>query len=234
MFISIIIPSYNEAAHIAHTVQHLLQSLPKHAGEVLVVDAGSIDDTVALAEAAGAEVMISPGKGRSRQMNHAAKHAKGDVLYFVHADTRPPSSYFNLIENCLNNGENCGSFRTKFDNSSFLLGINAFFTRFNFLFFRGGDQSIFICRKLWEKIGPYDESMMVMEDYELLRKLWNHGKFKLLNHSTLVSARKYEHNSWLRVQLANLKVVKMYKRGASQVDMIETYSKMLNYRKNAF
>ena len=67
-----------------------------------------------------------------------------------------------------------------------------------------------------------------------MERLWKKATFKLIPKATLVSARKYEENSWLTVQLANLKIVKMYKKGASQSDMINEYKELLSYRKNAF
>jgi len=103
-----------------------------------------------------------------------------------------------------------------------------------FFFFRGGDQSIFVTLQLFGQVGGFNSHMLIMEDYDFLKKIWSQGNFKLMRGATLVSARKYDTNSWFRVQLANLKVVKMYKNGASQQEMIDTYKHMLNYRKNAF
>ena len=167
-------------------------------------------------------------------MNYGVKNAKGNILYFVHADSRPHIGFLQDIQISIQKGFNCGSYRFKFDSNKYLLKINAFFTRFNYLFFRGGDQSIFVTKALFEQVGGFNEAMLIMEDYEFLEKIWNQGEFKLIPKSTLVSARKYDTNSWLSVQLANLKVVKMYKKGASQQILIETYKRMLNYRKNAF
>jgi hypothetical protein len=178
--------------------------------------------------------LVSPVKGRAGQMNYAVEQAKGGVFYFVHADSLPIPTFQNDIQNAIENGFDCGSFLTRFDSDRFILKINAFFTRFNYLFFRGGDQTIFITKSLWKKVGDYKEEMLIMEDYDFLERIWNAGKFKLIPKTTLISARKYDENSWLTVQLANLKVVKMYKNGASQSDMITTYKQMLNYRKNAF
>lgn len=234
MFLSVILPTYNEEENIGKTISHLQQNLIPDSYEIIVSDAGSLDKTVQIAESLGAKVIISPIKGRAGQMNYAVNHAKGDVYYFIHADSLPNPTFQKEIENALQNGFDCGSFLTRFDNDRFILKINAFFTRFNYLFFRGGDQSIFVTKDLWQKVGTYKEEMLIMEDYDFLERIWNAGKFKLIKKATLISARKYDENSWLRVQLANLKVVKMYKKGASQQDMIATYKQMLNYRKNAF
>lgn len=234
MFLSIIIPTYNEAVIIAKLITHLKDSLKGKDYEIVISDGGSMDDTVKIAQRLGLKVVLSPIKGRSGQMNFGIKQAKGDVFCFVHADSLPVNSFYNDIEQVITNGYDCGSFRTKFDNQMFLLKCNAFFTRFNYLFFRGGDQSIFVTKDLWDKVGAYKEEMLIMEDYDFLSRIWAQGKFKLIPKATLVSARKYEDNSWLTVQLANLKIVKMYKKGASQTAMLTKYKELLSYRKNAF
>ena len=232
MRISIIIPAYNEAEHIAEIVKHLKAASPD--AEMLVIDGGSKDGTCALAAAEGATVHVSPVKGRAGQMNHGAKHSKGDLLYFVHADTRPPGTFPKIIAEALKAHYDHGSFRTRFETGSMILKVNAWCTRFDKPFFRGGDQSIWVTRELFERCGGYKEKMLIMEEYDLLDRMREQGNFHLSPESTTISPRKYTDNSWLRVQLANLKVVRMYRRGASQEEMLRTYGEMLNYRKNAF
>ena len=234
MFLSIIIPTYNEAEMIEKTINHLQECVLGNNYEIIICDGGSTDATCQTVKNLNIQLLNAPILGRAGQMNHGVTFAKGNILYFVHADSLPPKTFFDDIKIAVNNNFDCGSFMTKFDSNSFLLKINAFFTRFNYLFFRGGDQSIFITRDLWQKVGGYNESMLIMEDYDFLKRIWQNGKFKLIKKATLISARKYKQNSWLTVQLANLKIVKMYKKGASQNDMISTYKKMLNYRNNAF
>ena len=234
MILSIVIPTYNEAAIIERTLAYLQHNLVGKTHEIIVSDAGSTDETVAIAQRFGVQVLHSPLKGRAGQMNYGAQNAIGTVLFFVHADCLPAPTFFDLIANALQDKFDCGSFRTRFDSSNFLLKINSFFTQFNYLFFRGGDQGIFVTKKVWNEIGPYKEDMFIMEDYDYIARLWKKANFKLIPKATLVSARKYEENSWITVQLANLKIVSMYKKGASQTDMINTYKELLSYRKNAF
>jgi GT2 family glycosyltransferase len=76
--------------------------------------------------------------------------------------------------------------------------------------------------------------MKIMEDYDFCERARKLGRYKIIPKAALISARKYETNSWLQVQLANARVVSMYKKGASQQEMLETYKRMLSYRKNAF
>lgn len=234
MILSIIIPTFNEAAIIGKTITYLQNNLLGKAYEIIISDAGSTDNTIAIAQSLGIKALHSPLKGRAGQMNYGAQNATGTVYFFVHADCLPPPTFFDLIENAIQNNFDCGSFRTRFDSSNLLLRINSFFTQFNYLFFRGGDQGIFVTKKVWDQVGSYNEEMFIMEDYDYLERLWKNATFKLIPKPTLVSARKYEENSWLTVQLANLKIVKMYKKGASQSDMINEYKELLSYRKNAF
>lgn len=234
MQISIIIPTYNEAKNISNTISHLQAHNGKYLKEIIVADGGSSDDTLQLAKQLGARTLSSPVKGRAGQMNYGVQQAEGDIYYFVHADTKPPVDYQDDIIRAVNDGYDCGSYTTAFDSDKLLLKINALFTRLDHLFVRGGDQSIFITKELFDTVGGFKEEMLIMEDYDFLQRIWEAGKFKLFQKSTLVSARKYDENSWLEVQLANLKVVRMYKKGASQEEMLNTYKRMLNYRKNAF
>jgi rSAM/selenodomain-associated transferase 2 len=232
--LTIIIPTYNEATIIRKTIEFLQHNLEDKNVEIIVSDGGSTDQTVEIVESLGVNVVLSPVKGRAGQMNYGVKNAKGDVYFFLHADSEPTASIFDVISRAIDEGYDCGSFRTQFDSSNLLLKINAFFTRFNYLFFRGGDQGVFVAKKLWNYIGEYKEEMVIMEDYDYIARLWKLGEFKLIPKATLISARKYDENSWLTVQLANLKVVRMYKNGASQMAMIAKYKELLRYRKNAF
>ncbi len=234
MKVSIIIPTYNEAENMEKIIPYLRSVTENSAVEIIVSDAGSSDNTVENAKKNGAVTILSPLKGRAGQMNYAAQFATGNILYFVHADSRPPLTFYRDIKTAVAKGYNCGCYRSQFDSKSLLLKVNAFFTRFNVLFCRGGDQTIFVTRELFDSVGAYKNEMLIMEDYDFLERIRKHGKFKLFNKATVFSARKYNENSWLKVQKANLAVVRMYKKGSSQQEMLDTYKRMLNYRENAF
>lgn len=217
MSISIIIPTYNEANNIARTVEHLR----KHGGtsvlEILVVDGGSTDDTVRLATGAGAQVLISPEKGRAAQMNFGAQHSTGEVLYFVHADTLPPVSFVQEIESACEQGWQLGNFRYRFDSESWLLRFNASFTRLPYMFCQGGDKTLFVRRKLFFDLCGYDPRFVIMEEYDFFRRAQKAGhQWVVLPPPCLVSARKYEKNSWLRVQIANVVVFNLWALGLAQ------------------
>ena len=226
--ISIIIPTYNEAAGIAKLITYL----QKHGGdtvkEIIISDAESTDETIAIAGQYGVAALVSPQKGRAAQMNFGVHKASGNIFYFVHADCFPPVNFATEIIAAVNNGYDFGRYRTKFDSSKFLLKVNAWFTRFNWFICYGGDQTLFITREFFERSGGFKNELLIMEEYEFCERMMNQGHYKIFADAALISARKYEGRSWLRVQLANRKAVKLFKKGASQEEIIKTYKAMLS------
>src|SRR5688572_15940184 len=95
--ISVIIPTYNEADHIAETINNAKAADGKDDIEFIVVDGGSSDATVSIAIDTGAKAIASNRKGRASQMNEGARIATGDILYFLHADTIPPKNFTTYI-----------------------------------------------------------------------------------------------------------------------------------------
>ncbi len=204
MEISVIIPTKNEAHHICKTLRYIQQHGGPQIVEIIVVDGGSDDETVSLCKEMGVTVVTSPETGRGLQIHFGARQSKGNVLYFVHADTLPPITFSADIERALSSGWLMGNFQYCFDSSRFLLRINAFFTRFRWFFTQGGDRTFFIRRETYFTLGGYDPEHIMMEEYDFLRRAKKAGyNFAMLPCKCIVSARKYERNSWLRVQVAN-------------------------------
>ncbi len=230
MKISIIIPVYNESENIGKLVNYLFQHKKDSVVEILVVDAGSTDTTMEIATRAGAIAIVSPQKGRAAQMHYGASIANGDILYFIHADTLPPVSFVRDITDAIKEGFELGRYRTKFDSAKWYLKINAWFTRFDWFICMGGDQTLFITNALYQRSGGFKSDMSIMEEFEFVPRARKFAKFKILKKPALVSARKYDSNSWWRVQMANRKIVSMYKKGSSQNEMVTMYKKMLTYR----
>ncbi len=207
---SVIIPVLNEAERIGSLVRFLKLHGQDFLEEVLVVDGGSQDKTIALALEAGARVLRSPVSSRATQMNLGARAARGTLLYFVHADTLPPASYADDIQAALATGYAMGCYQYRFDSSRMLLKINAYFNRFPWLWCQGGDKTFFIRREVFEELGGYDEYYIVMEEYDFLRRAMRHYQLFTIPKFATVSARKYEQNGWLRVQLANTLVFQLF------------------------
>lgn len=224
--ISVIIPTFNEAETIERLITHLL-SFQGPTLEILVIDGESTDHTMDIASTAGAEVYLAPEKGRALQMNFGASRAKGEILYFVHADCLPPHSFMKDINDAVDNGFDLGRYRTKFMSSKWLLKINEFFTRFDWFICYGGDQTMFIKKDLFEASGGFDEGMQIMEDYDFVERARKLGRYKIMEGDVLVSARKYDNNSWLEVLKANSTIVKMYRKKASQAKMVDAYKQLL-------
>jgi rSAM/selenodomain-associated transferase 2 len=229
MNISIIIPTYNEEQYMVALINFLQKYGSDKVTEIIVSDGGSEDGTFAVAAKMGIKAVSSPVKGRAGQMNFGASMAKSDILYFVHADTFPTQSFVNDIFKAVEGGYELGRYKTKFISHKPILKINEWFTRFDFFICMGGDQTLFVQKKLFEQLGGFKEEMALMEEYEFCRRARKHGAYKIMKGAALVSARKYEKNSWLQVQKANYKVVQLYKKGATQKTLVETYKRMLNW-----
>ncbi len=225
--ISIIIPTYNEAASIARLIAYLQLYGKEKIAEIIISDGGSADETLAIAEQSGAVSLISLQKGRAAQMNYAAAKASGDILYFIHADSLPPVNFATDIIEAVNIGFDFGRYRTKFDSSKLLLKINAWFTRFNWFICYGGDQTLFVTKELFKKSGGFKNELLIMEEYEFCDRLMKDYKYKIFADTALISTRKYEGRSWLKVQQANRKAVKLFKKGVSQQEIVKTYKQML-------
>lgn len=230
MHLHIVIPVINEADNLQGLLPFLRQEL-KGRGSITVADGGSTDHIArVIAQNTGVRHLICASCGRARQMNEAAFSGskEADVLYFVHADTKPPVGFFKDITDSVAAGYDVGCYRFKFDMFHPLLSINAFCTRFNGLACRGGDQSLFLTRKAFESLGGFQD-MRIMEDYDIIQRVWaSDFKFRVIPRDIKVSARKYRVNGWYRVQMANLKVFRMYKKGAPQEEMVDTYKAMLD------
>ncbi|MBO0936679.1 TIGR04283 family arsenosugar biosynthesis glycosyltransferase [Fibrella sp. HMF5335] len=229
MRISVIIPTRNEATTIAQVVADARAFGGEHVAEVIVVDGGSTDDTVAIARRAEATVLNSPQSGRAAQMNMGARHATGDILYFVHADVRLHPDFVVDIHNALVNGYSAGRYRFRFDaDLPWLLRLNSYATRFGGAASRGGDQTLFMKRSLFKQLNGFDERYVIMEDFDMIRRIEAiSAPFVIIPKNVIVSARKYQRNGWLRVQLANLLAVMLFSCHVQPIHIARTYKRLL-------
>ncbi|CAN5451237.1 TIGR04283 family arsenosugar biosynthesis glycosyltransferase [soil metagenome] len=230
MTISIIIPTFNEAINISNLVNYLRVKGGDFLKEIIVVDGGSSDHTKQLATNAGATVLTSPDKCRAIQMNIGASTATGSILYFVHADTIPPESFTNDIKAAVKEGFDFGRYRSRFDGTDWKLKLNAFFTRFDLFMCYGGDQTLFVSNQFFKQLNGFNDTLMIMEEYDFTKRGKLAGKYKIMPETTLISTRKYHENSWLQVQRANYTIVKMYKKGMPQAAIVERYKTLIKNR----
>lgn len=198
--ISVIIPVYNEEAHIPGLHAHIrTHALHFDELEILIIDGGSTDDsrTVALEEKL---TIVSSPKGRAKQMNRGAALAQADILYFLHADTMPPMHFDKTIRNAVREGDRAGCFRMRFDSDSRFLQFFAWFSRINHQICRGGDQSLFITKQFFYELGGFDESYKVYEDAHFIKRIYKVTPFRILPDTVVTSARKYREHGAVSLQ----------------------------------
>ncbi|NQY06007.1 MAG: glycosyltransferase family 2 protein [Flavobacteriaceae bacterium] len=205
--ISIIIPTWNEAKSIGLLLQYLTENIAeKELIEILVVDCESEDQTreevnkfMRFYDHCSTQLLISE-KGRAKQMNYGAQHASGSVLYFLHADSYPPNHFDTLIRNEIKQNNKAGCFIMRFDSNHWWLKLAGWLTRFKSKACRGGDQSLFITKTLFNELGGYDKKYTVFEDQDFISKLYNKKEFTIIKNWLTTSARRYRSNGIWKLQ----------------------------------
>jgi rSAM/selenodomain-associated transferase 2 len=199
--ISIIVPVLNEAAGIEPALQ-ALQPLRARGHEVIVVDGGSDDATIRLVGQAADRIVEAP-RGRAPQMNAGARAACGDVLLFLHADTRLPRDADRLLLEGLRKSTRCwGRFDVRIDSASPLLRlVSAMMSlRSRLTGICTGDQAIFVAADAFARIGGY-APLALMEDIALSARLRRCGAPLAIASAVITSARRWERDGVLRTIL---------------------------------
>lgn len=208
--LSIIVPMLDEAASIAATLSAL--AVLRHAGaEVIVVDGGSTDGSIAAA-AGLADRILTSARGRARQMNAGAAVAEGEVLLFLHADTRLPVHADELIRGALAGGGGWGRFDVRIEGRSawfpIIAGMMNLRSRWSGI--ATGDQAIFVRRELFMRLGGFAE-LPLMEDVELCIRLRRVCAPTCIAAAVTTSGRRWEKHGvlttivlmwWLRARFA--------------------------------
>ena len=199
--ISIIIPILNEAEGIGTLLKYLISNTSKATiSEIIVVDGGSTDGSQNIVKQYKEVVLITSPRGRAKQMNVGAKHATGNILYFLHADSFPPKKFDTLIIESVEKGNKAGCFRMQFNSNHWWLKLASWFTKFNWRVCRGGDQSLFITKVLFDVIGGFNEHYIICEDAVLINELYKRKCFTVINSKLKTSARLYEKLGVWKVQ----------------------------------
>jgi rSAM/selenodomain-associated transferase 2 len=228
--ISIIIPVLNEEEFIKQLLYHLIDNADVNTiAEIIVVDGGSSDGTIEIVENLGLNIkLLHSEKGRAKQMNFGAKYATGRIFYFLHADSFPPNQYDQCIVDEVKKGNKAGCFRMQFDSRHWWLRLASWLTQFSWRACRGGDQSQFITKKLFNDIGGYDERYIIYEDNILINELYKRNQFTVINKKLITSSRLYKKQGVWKVQY-HFAVIH-FKRwfGASAEDLFSYYKKHLS------
>jgi len=229
--ISIVIPVLNEANTLPKLLDFLSNNTtPETVSEVYVVDGGSTDSTHAVVSSYHEKLpiqLLNSKKGRALQMNTGAKSCTSEIIYFLHADTLPPKNFDKQIIAAYQKGEYAGCFRMKFDNKHPILSFSAWFTRFNLKVCRGGDQSLFISKKLFQKLGGFNDNYVVYEDCEFINRIYDTTHFTILPDYVITSARRYSQNGTTRLQY-HFAVIHLKKwMGASPKKLYDYYQKKI-------
>ena len=192
--LSVIIPTLNEARSIGRTLDAVLGAAG-HA-EVIVVDGGSLDGTAEIVRGRGVRLLTS-GRGRGLQMDAGARAARGDVLWFMHADTCPsPGCAERLAEALGDPSVVAGNFHVLFDGEGraarFLTWLYPQLRRLGLCY---GDSAIFVRRAAYERVGGF-RAFPIFEDLDLLRRLRKVGRWAHLPAAVTTSSRRFEGRSF--------------------------------------
>jgi rSAM/selenodomain-associated transferase 2 len=225
--LSIIIPTYNESEFIVDTIKSLEKGLKSIDYELIVSDGGSTDNTLDLIEDFSL-IILKSEKGRAVQMNVGAQCAKGDFLLFLHADTFLPGKASIHFQKAIDRNILAASFKIKFFPSSALLNLYSLFSGLPFLWCRGGDQTLWISKRLFQEIGGFKTDLMQMEDIEIIKRITKQTGFHIFNDYVFSSSRKYVNNGEVRLQIIYAWMHIQYWFGASPEKLNKIYTHYVN------
>ena len=223
--ISIIIPTINEAHNLPLLFSDL--SINQKDGEILVVDGGSEDKTIDIANIYGAKVYQSKESNRGLQLNIGAKHSKGEWLIFLHADTRLTYDWFAKIKSVFKKNKNfIYYFKFKINDKKIIYRVLEFFVylRSKYLKQPYGDQGLIIHRSTYFKNNGY-RNIPLMEDLDFLRRLNKKNDLKQLNLPIFISSRKWERTNIFLQAIRNWHFRKRWLKGESLKSIYSDYYK---------
>jgi len=223
--ISIIIPTINEASNLPLLLSDL-SSIQKE-GEIIIVDSGSKDKTIDVANIYGAKVFISKERNRGLQLDMGAKNSKGDWLIFLHADTRLTHNWFKKINSFLKGNKNSiYYFEFKINHKKIIYRVLEILVNFRSKFFKQpyGDQGLIIHRTTYFKNNGY-RKIPLMEDVDFLKRLKNKKDLKQLNSPIFTSSRKWEKTNFFLQAIKNWHFRRRWLKGESLKSIYSDYYK---------
>ncbi|MGZ8256783.1 MAG: TIGR04283 family arsenosugar biosynthesis glycosyltransferase [Gallionella sp.] len=191
MNLSIIIPMLNEAAQLPDLFAHLLP-LQRAGCEIIFADGGSSDGSATLAEVAGFWG-VDTARGRALQMNAGAALATGDVLLFLHADTRLPDGAMQHIAQAMRGDKVWGRFDVCITGRPFMLRVIAQMMNWRSCVtgIATGDQALFMRREVFQRVQGFPEQPL-MEDIEMSKRLKKFSRPACIHHCVTTSGRRWE------------------------------------------
>ncbi len=223
--ISIIIPTINEANNLPLLLSDL--SIIQKQGEIIIVDGGSKDKTIDVANIYGAKVYKSKERNRGLQLDMGAKKSKGDWLIFLHADTRLTHDWFTKINSVLKGDENyIYYFKFKVNDKKIIYRVLEILVNFRSKYFKEpyGDQGLIIHRSIYLKNNGF-RKISLMEDIDFLRRLNKKKDLKQLNLPLFTSSRKWERSNIFLQAIKNWSFRKRWLKGESTKSIYSDYYK---------
>ena len=223
--ISIIIPTINEANNLPLLLSDL--SVIQKEGEIIIVDCGSEDKTIDVANIYGAKVFKSEERNRGLQLDIGAKNSKGDWLIFLHADTRLTQDWFKKINLVLKGDKNyIYNFTFKINHKKIIYRVLEILVNFRSQYFKQpyGDQGLIIHRTIYFKNNGF-RKIPIMEDIDFLRRLNKKKDLKQLNLPIFISSRKWERTNIFLQALKNWKFRRRWLKGESTKSIYSEYYK---------
>jgi len=221
--ISIIIPTINEANNLPLLLSDL--SIAQKEGEILIVDSGSEDRTIDVANIYGAKVYKSNERNRGMQLDIGAKNSKGEWLIFLHADTRLTHDWFKKINSFLKGNKNSiYYFEFKINHKKIIYRVLEILVNFRSKFFKQpyGDQGLIMHRTIYFKNNGF-RNIPLMEDVDFLMRLNQKKDLKQLNFPILISSRKWERTNIFLQAIKNWQFRRRWLKGESLKSIYSDY-----------
>ncbi|WP_159722566.1 TIGR04283 family arsenosugar biosynthesis glycosyltransferase [Enterococcus sp. CSURQ0835] len=227
MKFSIVIPTLNEEKNLARLLTQLQQIPTTSSFEIIVVDGGSHDQTVAVAEPY-AKVFTSPVKSRGAQLKLGAEKSSGEYLWFLHADSQlvdDTDLFAAMAARLMIPGVSAGFYRLVFDQSDWFFRYLAVTStwRGRYLGLIFGDQGLFVKRTFYQQAGGFP-AVPLMEDWVLSRQLKKLGRFYYLKIPLYTSSRRFAAGK-LRTHLKMHTIKLLFLLGRSPEELVQRYNK---------